>query len=197
MFKVALTGLIGAGKSTAALVFTTLGIPCYDTDANAKRLMGDFLRPKIEQLLGEQAFLENGSMDRKFIAASIFSDSEKRRQLNEIVHPTVKEDFLRWAESQTSPYVIAETALLFESGFQHIVDNIIVVTADTEERIARAMSRDKTDRESVERRIRAQESSERLLEIADYTIDNDECSIVITQVLQIHKNIVNFAGQKH
>lgn len=196
MFKVVLTGLIGAGKSTAALVFRTIGIPCYDTDSNAKRLMAGQLRPEIESLLGTESFNEDGSMDRKYIAGRIFNDSVIREKLNGIVHPAVKEDFLKWAEIQNSPYVIAETALLLESGFDRICDKIIVVTADVNERIIRAMLRDNTDRESVVRRIEAQDNDGRLMGMADFVIDNDEKSAVIPQVLRIHKNIVTFADEK-
>lgn len=196
MFKVVLTGLIGAGKSTAALVFRTIGIPCYDTDSNAKRLMAGQLRPEIESLLGTESFNEDGSMDRKYIAGRIFNDSVVREKLNGIVHPAVKEDFIKWAERHDSPYVMAETALLLESGFDRICDKIILVTADVNERIMRTILRDSTDRESVVRRIEAQENEGRLIEMADFVIDNDERSAVIPQVLRIHKNIVTFADEK-
>jgi len=196
MIKVAISGLIGAGKSTATDVFKTLGIRCYNSDVMAKTLMKNKLRPEIELILGNASFLHDGELNRDYIAGKIFSDESLRLKLNSIVHPAVKEDFIRWSEMQNSPYSIIETALLQESGIIDIVDKVILVTADEEERVQRTIQRDNTDKESVRRRIKAQTIQSRLLDSADYIIDNSENRLIIPQILEIHKIILSLCSNK-
>ncbi len=196
MIKVAISGLIGAGKSTATDVFKTLGIRCYNSDVMAKILMKNKLRPEIELILGNASFLHDGELNRDYIAGKIFSDESLRLKLNSIVHPAVKEDFIRWSEMQNSPYSIIETALLQESGIIDIVDKVILVTADEEERVQRTIQRDNTDEESVRRRIKAQTIQSRLLDSADYIIDNSENRLIIPQILEIHKIILSLCSNK-
>ena len=190
MYKVALSGLIGSGKTTVTEIFSTLGIPCYISDIKAKQLMVTSLRDKIENLLGKEAFT-NDRLNKQYISQHIFRNSFIRNELNNIVHPAVKDDFMTWAESQKSEYVIMETALLYEARIDSIVDKIIVVTADIDTRIERVMKRDNASKELVISKINSQTSCKNLLDKADYVIRNDDRNLVITQVLEIDNNIKN------
>ena len=107
MIKVGITGGIGSGKSTVCRLFSLLGVPVYDSDTEARRLMNTnpAVIGKIRELLGSAAY-RDGVLDRRAVAAQIFGNCLLRERLNRIVHPAVAVDFMRWAERQTGHYVI-------------------------------------------------------------------------------------------
>ena len=117
MIKIGITGGIGSGKSTVCRAFAQLGVPVYDSDSRARRLMNEdvALKAAVSGLFGDGAYDADG-LNRKYVAGRIFSDGTLRERLNAVVHPAVAEDFARWAERQQGPYVIEEAAILFESG---------------------------------------------------------------------------------
>lgn len=152
MIKLAITGLIGSGKSYIAKQMSALlGIPVYDSDSNAKRLNeeSDTIRQGLTALVGTEVYDAQGHLDKQRLAAYLFSCEENAQRINALIHPVVKEDFLRWAEKQNAPVVAIETALLAESGIDKVVDKIIRVDAPLETRISRAMQRDNSTREKV------------------------------------------------
>ena len=161
MIKLAITGGIGSGKSYVARQTTELlGIPVYDSDANAKRLNEEsaVIRSGLTEMVGADVYDAQGRLDRQRLAAFLFAGEENARRVNALIHPVVKEDFLRWTTEQTAPVVAIETALLAESGIDKIVDKIIRVDAPVETCISRAMQRDGVTREKVlERMARQQE----------------------------------------
>lgn len=161
MIKLAITGGIGSGKSYVARKMTELlGIPVYDSDANAKRLNEEsaVIRSGLTEMVGADVYDAQGHLDRQRLAAFLFAGEENARRVNALIHPVVKDDFLRWTTEQTAPVVAIETALLAESGIDKIVDKIIRVDAPVETRISRAMQRDGVTREKVlERMARQQE----------------------------------------
>lgn len=161
MIKLAITGGIGSGKSYVARQMTELlGIPVYDSDANAKRLNEEsaVIRSGLTEMVGADVYDAQGRLDRQRLAAFLFVSEENTRRVNALIHPVVKDDFLRWTTEQTAPVVAIETALLAESGIDKIVDKIIRVDAPVETRISRAMQRDGVTREKVlERMARQQE----------------------------------------
>lgn len=161
MIKLAITGGIGSGKSYVARQMTELlGIPVYDSDANAKRLNEEssVIRSGLTEMVGADVYDAQGRLDRQRLAAFLFAGEENARRVNALIHPVVKDDFLRWTTEQTAPVVAIETALLAESGIDKIVDKIIRVDAPVETRISRAMQRDGVTREKVlERMARQQE----------------------------------------
>lgn len=109
MIKIGITGGIGSGKSTVCRAFAQLGVPVYDSDSRARRLMNEdtALRTAVSGLFGDGAYDADG-LNRKYVAGRIFSDGTLRERLNAVVHPAVAEDFARWAERQQGPYVIVE-----------------------------------------------------------------------------------------
>ncbi len=159
MIKLAITGGIGSGKSYVARQMSQLlGIPVYDSDANAKRLNEESpqIRQGLMDMVGSEVYDANGHLNKAILASFLFASEENARKVNALVHPVVKEDFLRWASRQTAQVVAIETALLAESGIDLVVDKIIRVDAPLETRIQRAMQRDGATREQILARMSKQ-----------------------------------------
>ena len=160
MIKLAITGGIGSGKSYVAHQMTELlGIPVYDSDANANRLTEESLaiRSGLMEMVGADVYDAQGRLNKQKLAGFLFASEENAQRVNALIHPVVKEDFLRWTSEQTAPVVAIETALLAESGIDKIVDKIIRVDAPMEIRISRAMQRDGVTREKVLERMALQQ----------------------------------------
>ncbi len=173
MMKVGITGGIGSGKSTVCRLFAQRGIAVYDSDSEAKRLMSDDadLRSAVIARFGADTY-PDGRLDRARLAACVFSDARALADLNALVHPVVIRDFEAWAERQEGPYVILESAILFEAGLQGSVDRSIAVLAPVELRIQRACRRDGCDEARIRERIAAQMTDDDLCRLADYTMVN-------------------------
>lgn len=177
MLRVAVTGGIGSGKSTACALFAARGVPVYDSDSAAKRLMNgsEELRKRITELFGGEAYDADGRLNRARLASVVFTDDAARERLNSAVHPAVMADFDRWcSEHDAQPYVIFESAILFESGLASRFDRTVAVLAPLNLRIERTCRRDSADPADVERRIAAQMTDDELCALADYTIVNIE-----------------------
>ena len=173
MIKVAICGGIGSGKSTICEMFAERGAAVYDSDTRAKALMNESaeLREALVTEFGAECY-EGGVLNRSYLAAKVFGSEEQLSKLNSIVHPAVKADFLRWAEEQEGDYCILETAILFESGFDAVVDCSVAVLAPMPLRVERAMQRDGATKEQIEARIKAQMSDDELMRKADFAIVN-------------------------
>ena len=195
MIKIGLTGGIGSGKSTVAHIFETLGIPVYYADAASKRLMnenGD-LKNKIKAAFGKEAYT-NDLLNRKYLSDIVFKDPEKIKLLNAIVHPATIKDAGAWMQMQTTPYVIKEAALIFESGSNRDLSYVIGVKSPAELRIKRAMARDNISAAQVQARIDRQMDEEEKMRLCDYVIVNDEHQMLIPQVLALHELISQLAN---
>ena len=173
MVKVGICGTIGSGKSTVCRIFEDMGVPVYYADDRAKSLMMTLpeLIEKITEAFGSQCY-NNGVLDRRYLASQIFGDDSKRLLLNSIVHPVVCKNFVEWAESQTAPYVIVESAILFESGLADVIDRSIAVLTDDALALQRAAARDGVDIEAIKARMAVQRSADELRKLSDYTIYN-------------------------
>lgn len=191
---IGLTGAIGSGKSYIAQIFESIGIPIYNSDTKAKLIIQNNLsvRKAIIQLLGENAFLENGVYNTSFVAKIVFNDNEKLNKLNYLVHNYVKEDSEKWAlENNNAPYLIKESALLFEANVYANCFKTICVTAPEIIRIERVMNRDKISETEVQNRMKNQFSQEKKALLADYKIINDGKTLIIPQVYNIHQKILH------
>lgn len=170
--KVGITGGIGSGKSTVCRLFAQRGIAVYDSDAAAKRLMSaGSLREAIEARFGAETY-RDGVLDRAFLASAVFGDAAALAALDALVHPAVKRDFEAWTEEQEGDYVVLESAILFESGFDSLVDRTVAVLAPAELRIERACRRDGSDPDAVRRRMAVQLDDDTLRDKADYALVN-------------------------
>ena len=181
--KVGLCGTIGSGKSTVCSLFAQLGAPVYIADDRAKGLMSssEELKSQIVAAFGEECYL-GGELNRQFLAAQIFGSEAKRLELNRIVHPAVCADFLRWAECQVADYVVVESAILFESGLDKVVDTTVAVVAPQSECLKRAAARDGVDIEAIKARMKTQFTADQLRAMAAYTIENNTIDGLAEQV---------------
>jgi dephospho-CoA kinase len=191
MIVVGLTGGIGSGKSTIAAMFRELGVPVYNSDERAKLLMNTSkkIRKQLVELLGKKAFLDD-KLNKTFIAKKVFNDADLLEQLNHIVHPVVRKDFLKWAKKQDTAYVIQETALLFENNAQDLYDTVILITAPKELRLERVLSRDETSKEQIIARMNNQLDDENKLELANLVIENIDLKSTALKVLKVHEAIL-------
>ena len=171
MMKVGITGGIGSGKSTVCRLFAERGGAGYDSDAEAKRLMAGPLRPALEARFGAGIF-RGGVLDRRALSDVVFRDARALADLNALGHPAVREDFEAWAAQQTGDYVILESAILFESGFDGVVDRVLAVMAPERLRIERTCRRDGVAEADVRRRMAVQLDNDALAAKADYTMVN-------------------------
>jgi dephospho-CoA kinase len=190
--RIGLTGGIGSGKSTVARVFEILGIPVYNADEAAKRLMNEDeqLHQQIVQHFGPSAY-KNNQLDRTYLASQVFANKEKLELLNSLVHPATIRDGEQWMQQQTAPYAIKEAALIFESGTQGQLDYVIGVSAPPPLRILRAMKRDGSTREQVIARMSKQIQEVIKMRLCDFIIYNDEQQAVIPQVIALHKTLIS------
>lgn len=168
--KIALTGGIGSGKSYVSDMLRNRGIEVFDCDSSAKRLMrtSEKIKTALIQAVGKDAYLENGQLNKAAISRFLLSSAENTAVINSIVHPAVAEDFT------ASKLQFMECAILFESGFDRLVDKVICVVADEETRIRRIMKRDSISREQALEWIAKQIPQEELVNRCDYCIYNDE-----------------------
>lgn len=171
MIRVGVTGGIGSGKSTFCRLLAESGAPLYDSDAAAKRLMAGELREAIEARFGAESY-RDGELDRRRMAGVVFADPGALADLNSIVHPAVRRDFECWASEQRADYVVLESAILFESGFDKAVDKTVAVLAPEKLRIERTCRRDSVSEEQVRSRMAAQAGDDFLASHADYTVVN-------------------------
>ncbi|MEZ4907912.1 MAG: dephospho-CoA kinase [Saprospiraceae bacterium] len=198
MYKIGITGGIGSGKTTVSKIFEAMGIPVYNADSKAKYLMtsDEELIDNIKKLLGENSYFDNGELNRKYISDIIFNDKPLLDKMNNIVHPAVQQNFIKWSNEQTSPYVIKEAAILFESGSYKDLDFIILVTAPIELRIERVCKRDNITNEKVQERINNQMPDSQKIKLSDFIIINDGKHSLINQIMEVHKQILKLSGQE-
>lgn len=191
-YVLAVTGGIGAGKSLVSSMLRKQGIPVYDTDSAAKRLMTEshIIKQTLVNIVGEQVYVADGTLNRSLLAEWLFASADHVALMNNIVHPVVKRDFQQWCEEQSCPLVGMECAILFESGFNELADGVIVVHASDEVRLQRVLLRDGATEQQVRARMAAQMSEQDRMARADYVVVNEGGeSDVERQILQILRDI--------
>ena len=191
-YIIGLTGGIGSGKTTLVNYMESLGIPVFIADEEAKKAMqSPHVLEEVKTSFGNSIF-ENGQLNRQQLASIVFSNPDKLKELNSIIHPEVKRLFAIWLnQHKTVPFVVYEAANLFESGSYQNCDYIITVTAPLEDRITRVMQRDNCSREQVLQRINAQWTDEERAAKSNFVIDNTTAQSAkneIDKILKILKN---------
>ena len=175
MICIAITGGIGSGKSYVSALLEKAGIPVYNADNESKRLTTENaeIRCGLVNLLGEEVYAE-GVLNKQMLASYLFANAENAARVNAIIHPCVKKDFKQWMEMHAESELVAlESAILYESGFDDVVDTVVVVYAPKELRLKRAMLRDAASREQIEARMNAQMDDEEKCRKADFVVYND------------------------
>lgn len=188
---VGLTGGIGSGKTTVAGFFKELGVPVYIADIEAKRITNTskIVRRKIITLLGEESYYTKG-INRSFVAKKVFNDKKLLNQINNIIHPKVRQHFNRWVKKQKGYYCIKEAAILFENGSYTQCDYIILVTAPETIRVERILKRDRISRKEIHSRLDNQWPDEKKIPLANFVIENTNLEDTKRQVKEIHNRIL-------
>ena len=195
MLKIGITGGIGVGKTIVCRLFEVLGIPVYDADTRAKWVMqyDPALKQELQATFGKETYTSEGHLNRGYLASVVFNNQERLEKLNALVHPHVGLDFERWANANaTSPYLIKEAALMFESESWRQMDEIIVVTAPLDVRLQRLLKRDTHRTEAdIKAIIGKQLSEEEKVSRAQHVVYNDDQQLIIPQVLALHEHFLS------
>lgn len=210
--RLGITGGIGSGKSVVSRILRTLGIPVFDCDAESKRLcvVHPGIREQLIALVGPEVYLPpifnyqlsitnyqlpiiNYQLNKPLLSEYLFASAEHVRQVNAIIHPAVRDAFVHWADKQSSRLVGIESAILFEAGFDDVVDSVVMVAAPLELRVKRAMQRDGAPKSAIEERIRQQMPDEEKQSRSQFVLVNDGKTALIPQVL----DVVDTLSQKY
>ena len=192
--KICVTGIFASGKGTVCAMFEELGARVIDTDIIAR----DVVEPGTEGLLrlveefGPGILAEDGALDRRGFARLVFKDSQSVKRLNAITHPLILRRVTEILQSDPGAVFMVNTPLLFESGFDRLMDYNIVVTADTDQVLERGELRDNISREEIQERLKNQISLNEKIERADYVIDNSGAlENTRRQVVEIWNTLTN------
>lgn len=184
--KIALTGGIGSGKSYVCNLLRERGADIYDCDSAAKRLMrnSDKLKTALKKAIGDNAYLEDGSLNKAYISRFLLESETNSQIINGVVHPEVAADFV------ASGMQWMECAILFESGFDKLVDKVVCVVAPLETRIQRVMKRDSISRSQALEWIGKQLPQDDIILRSDFCIHNDETHDLNLQLEQLWQEVV-------
>ena len=191
MIKIGITGGIGSGKSVVATIFELHKVPVYNADEETKKLNNNspIIREKLTKYFGDDLYLNN-QLDKKKFANIIFSDPEKLKLANSIIHPEVLKHFTNWCAKLADNSIVAlEAAILFESNFHKYLDKVVTVHAPLQLRVERVSERDNVPHEIVESRIKHQMPETEKIKMADYVIINDNQTSLIHQVENLLKDL--------
>ena len=186
MKRIGITGGIGSGKSVVSNLLRVMGFPVYDTDSEARYLMNTSpeLKAQIVGVFGDDVYA-GGVLDRPLLASRVFGHPEQVARLNAIVHPAVRQDFDRWSRACRGRICFVESAILYESHLDRLVDEVWLVTAPEALRIERVQQRSGLTPDEVRRRIASQMSDEERSHRATHLICNDGRVSLIATVLSL------------
>lgn len=192
MITLGITGGIGSGKSVVCRLFSMLDVPVFIADIESKRLLNTHLgvRELLQQEFGTDIYA-GCFIDKRRFAEAIFADSERLQKANKIIHPAVREAFVKWKNAQSAPIVIEEAAVLFESGTYADMDYTLTVAAPELLRMQRVRMRDGLTPDQVALRMKHQLPDEDKILRSDFVIRNDDESALIPQVQTVFNAIIN------
>ncbi|MEI8571137.1 dephospho-CoA kinase [Methylomonas sp. LW13] len=174
MLKIGLTGGIGSGKSTVCRLFAEFGVPIVDADLIARQLVepGQPVLSLIAKSFGQQMLNQDGSLNRARLRDAVFTDADKKRELDGIMHPLVYGKIAEDVRELTADYCIIAVPLLLESKNPYVVDRVLLIDCPVDLQIARVTARDKLTRQQVQAIIDSQMSRPERLSKADDVIEN-------------------------
>lgn len=191
MIKVGLTGNIGSGKSMVCQAFAALGVPIFNADLEARKILNSTqLVQEIQDIFGRDVVNDTNEIDRKKLADIVFQAPEELEKLNQLIHPKLRKRFQAWCfENNKEPYVIQEAAILFENKFHIVMDKIITVSAPQELRMKRVLDRDGSQEMEVLARMNNQWPDGKKEALSDFVIKNDGTEMLLPQILKIHQEL--------
>ena len=192
---IGLTGGIGSGKSTVAEAFRQLGIETVDADQASRAVVEPGMPAllAIAEQFGNQIIQADGSLDRAALRQIIFTDPDQKLWLESLLHPLIRDWIVQRLQAATSPYVILESPLLFETDQHQLVDKTVLVDLPVELQIERACARDENQADQIQRIIDAQMSREEKLSRADILLDNGQpLDSLAARVAAVHQTLLGF-----
>jgi len=195
---IGITGGIGSGKSTLSHLLRAEGYSVYDTDLEARRLQNEHsvMRKKMIDIFGKDIYTEQG-LNRSALGKIVFGKPELLTKLNAIVHPLVMDDFNSWVSNRLPKKMLfIESAILYESGFNKLVDKVILITASEAIRIARVVKRDGVTPEHVLTRMSHQLSEEDKMNRADFVIHSDDNKPLVDKMRKIIVELIEIRNQR-
>lgn len=189
---IGVTGGIGSGKSMICRIFSCLGIPIFEADKEAKIILNEneMVKKSIKALLGNQAYTENEVYNPIWVRAKIKEDPTLIASINSIVHPAVRQKAIEWQISQKNkPFLVYESALLHSENKPELIEKLIVISANKEDRIKRLNMRDSLQPTDIKTIMEVQPNEETYLKQADFIIENSHNDLIWPQVEKIYKSI--------
>ena len=190
MKKIGICGGIGSGKSVVSRVLRNLGFDVYDSDSAAKSLMNTDISVRVALIekFGKEVY-DGEFLDRQFLAQRIFSNDKDRIFVNQVVHPVVANDFLRWTSLLSSKLVFIESAILYESEIAQLTDASIFVDAPLDIRVERVMRRNDCSKDDAFSRIAAQ-NVELDKAKSQFILQNDNKGLVSKQLIAVLNQLI-------
>jgi dephospho-CoA kinase len=176
MLKVGLTGGIGSGKSTVSDIFASLGVPVIDSDLLAREVVepGEHGLNQIIERFGGGTLNPDGTLNRQHLRNLVFADTKARRDLEQILHPLIRQRSNEHLAKLDAPYAILSIPLLIEAGLISAVDRVLVVDCPEQIQIERICTRDGITPDKAKAMLDSQCSRNQRLEAADDIIDNNQ-----------------------
>ena len=198
MLKIGITGNIGSGKTTICQIFEHLGVEVYYSDAKAKQFYTEIsVKQEIKCLFGEHIFDSEQNIDTKKLAKIVFQSANELQKLNNVIHPLVINDFLKWCEQRENQnFILFESAILYSCSLDKLFDKIIFVAAPMELLLQRSTQRDNVDIETIKKRLETQQKNHNRHSAADFVIYNDEKQSLIREVIRIYGEIESISRCK-
>lgn len=196
MLKVGLTGGVASGKSTIGEILKGLGTPVIDTDHISRRLMqpGQPAYLKTVAHFGPEIVLDNKQLDRSKLREIVFQSSAEKSWLEQMLHPLIREQAKRaLQETSSADYAILIVPLMFETGFDELVDHVVAIDCPREVQVARLIQRDGITKVLAEKMIAAQMDNERRIYLADSVIHNSDNTDLSAAVNQLHQRLTELA----
>ena len=198
-FRIGLTGGIASGKSTVADMFADLGVPIIDTDVIARQVVepGRPALAEIRAAFGDHMIRPDGTLDRQALRAVVFADPAKRKALEGMLHPRIRDEAARQSAAADGPYQIIVVPLLAESPMRRDMDRVLVVDCSEDVQLARLLARDSDTEQQARRIMASQASREERLRIADDVIRNDgDRADTERQVRGLHRRYMELADRR-
>jgi len=190
MIKIGITGNIGSGKSYICNIFEKNGIPVFYSDDETKKLYYDSaIKQLITNRFGEEIYQDDGKINKNLLSNLLFSNADNLKFIESTLYPALFNRFDAWCEQQDSPFVLFESAILFEKNLTNRFDKIIFISAPENIRIQRVMVRDNCTEEVVRTRMKLQWSDEIKSPKADYVMVHDGNDDVEKEVLKLIEKI--------
>lgn len=197
MLKIALTGGIGSGKTLASDYLKSQGASIIDTDIISRELVepGQAALSELQDVFGDNIISANGTLDRQLLRNMVFADSQKLKQLNSIMHPRIRSEMLRQAESSKGAYAVCVIPLLAETAQQHLFNRVLLIDSPTEVQISRICARDDINTEQANNMLLAQASRSQRQAIADDIVVNDgDREALYKKLEKVHQNYLTLAN---